>query len=263
MYIHRFSSSKKKRISKRSIPVLMYHHVKKKNGFITVTIENFEQQMRYIKEHNYNPITSLDLYNYLITGYLPAPKPILITFDDGFLDNYLYAFPILKKYNLKATIFAITSRIDEATADAQGNGEFCTWEILKEMFSSGLIDIQAHTHQHIRFDKSYDDKNRLLEVLKGDLQKAKSLIEGRLSKKCKFMAWPWGFYNQEYTELALMLGYQGMFTTKKGINITGGDVTRIKRFVIKDKDERWLAQRLFIYSHALLGNVYSKVVGKV
>lgn len=115
---------------------LMYHNVfiNKTNGIIS--IEEFEQHMEYIKNKKTFKMEELENLNYKV------PKnSILITFDDGYKNNYTNAFSILKKYGLKATIFLNTKYV--------GNDEYyLNWDEIKEMYKSGLIDFQMHTHSH-------------------------------------------------------------------------------------------------------------------
>ena len=92
-----------------SISVLMYHHVLENDGTIAISQKNFEAQMKMLAKGGYTTITPDELLAYK-QGKITLPKKsVLITFDDGWRNNYIYAYPILKKYGLKATIFLITS----------------------------------------------------------------------------------------------------------------------------------------------------------
>ena len=153
-----------------SIPILMYHHVNEYKGdMVTISPVDFEKQMAYLKD-NFNTIYLSELLSYLKKGKGLPPHTCVITFDDGYYDNFVYAYPILKKYNLKATIFAISSRVGEerngyeiknhyesnlagALKGCAGrpSENFLTWGELKEMEESGLIDIESHTLTHARY----------------------------------------------------------------------------------------------------------------
>jgi peptidoglycan/xylan/chitin deacetylase (PgdA/CDA1 family) len=151
----------------KGTPVLLYHQV---NPLINVTPELFEEHLKYIAAR-YETFTYTEVYDYVKKeGKLPADS-LLITFDDGYYDNYKVVFPLLKKYNLKATFFINTLFIGEnsrqentafeigeqanikallkyyATGDATSNQYMTTAEI-QEMVASGLCDFQAHTHTH-------------------------------------------------------------------------------------------------------------------
>ena len=151
----------------KGTPVLLYHQV---NPLINVTPELFEEHMIYIASR-YETFTYAEAYDYVKEhGKLPV-NSLLITFDDGYYDNYKVVFPLLKKYNLKATFFINTLYISSlprsvetpfevsekanikallkfyATDDGSSNQYMTSFEI-KEMVASGLCDFQAHTHTH-------------------------------------------------------------------------------------------------------------------
>ena len=88
-----------------SVSVLMYHHVLKRGGFIASSAEDFALQMRFLAEAGYKTLTMGEFIAYK-KGQLAVPKKsVLITFDDGWKDNYVYAYPILREFGLRATIF--------------------------------------------------------------------------------------------------------------------------------------------------------------
>ena len=154
-----------------SIPVLMYHHILPKDGFITSSCDNFEKQMQFLVNDGWNTINSNEFYNYKQKKLKLPKKSILITFDDGWRDNFVYAYPILKKYNLKATLFIVTQWIDKASKIDDCNyidknhsqckalvatnprSVMLTWKELKLM--NDVFDIHCHTHTHR--DKYFGD----------------------------------------------------------------------------------------------------------
>ena len=115
---------------------LMYHSVDNEKGKGGIFVNEFEEHIKWIKDKRTFKMEELKNLNYTL------PKnSILITFDDGYKNNYTLAFPILKKYNMKATIFLNTKFI--------GKDEFyLNWDEIKEMYESGLVDFQLHTHSH-------------------------------------------------------------------------------------------------------------------
>ena len=115
---------------------LMYHSVDNEKGKGGIFVNEFEEHIKWIKDKKTFKMEELKNLNYTL------PKnSILITFDDGYKNNYTLAFPILKKYNMKATIFLNTKFIEK-------DEFYLNWDEIKEMYESGLVDFQLHTHSH-------------------------------------------------------------------------------------------------------------------
>lgn len=150
---------------KRSIPVLYYHRVGSPDGIhLSVPIADFDRQMRFLAKKNINVISVSQLFAWL-QGSLKVRLPaVCITFDDGFIDNYRHAHPILQKYGCKAGLFIATSLIRPAglpaakellpfneshTKARQGDlSHFLAASELQEMAASGVWEIYSHTHSH-------------------------------------------------------------------------------------------------------------------
>ena len=263
------------------IPVLMYHHVNPEGNFINVKPHLFESQISYLKESGYTALNSTDLLEILNGTRTPPDKPVVITFDDGWLDNWLFAYPILKKYNMKAVIFVVTSlihekgmrmRSDEGPVKGLPLHKECqqkvesgsaqevmlSWEEIVEMENTGLMDIQSHTHTHQRWDKLYSDHKERMTALNGELKISKEVIENKLKKQCNALCWPWGKYDNAYIEAARSAGYKLLFTTEKGANTSASEPWRIKRIVIGNIGNFALRKKLFIFSRDRLSKAYLK-----
>ncbi|MBQ3414690.1 MAG: polysaccharide deacetylase family protein [Clostridia bacterium] len=170
------------------IAVLCYHNigtVEEKNNFPqeqewTIDVENFEEQLKMLKKHNYKTLTLEEFYNWK-QGKIKLPyKSVLITFDDGFLSNYQHAFPLLKKYNMNATVFLIGNYMTEKNEKWSGNlKEYISKETLekaKEEYPN--IDFASHSYAlhepNILQTKSYeeliqDEKDFREKILKTDI----------------------------------------------------------------------------------------------
>ncbi len=121
---------------KNFVLCLMYHSVDKEQGKGGIFVKEFEEHIKWIKDKKTFKMEELKELNYTL------PKnSILITFDDGYKNNYTLAFPILKKYNMKATIFLNTKFIGK-------DENYLNWNEVREMYESGLVDFQMHTHSH-------------------------------------------------------------------------------------------------------------------
>ena len=184
--------------------VLNYHKIDNMNISLSVLPKDFEAQMKYLKENNFHTITPDELYSAL-SGSTELPEnPVLITFDDGYEDNYVYAYPILQKYGFKGTIFVITSFLDKNMKN------YVTWEQAEEMEASGTISIQSHTVTHSSMTELSD------EQLRHELADSKQAIESHLNKPIHFIAYPTGTYNLHIAQLVKEAGYDGAFTIKYG-----------------------------------------------
>ena len=197
--------------------VLAYHHLlkdienKNKDNAAIVSVENFEKQMKHLHDNGYKAITIQELNSYLKYGK-PLPKEsVLITFDDGYKSNYVYAYPILKKYNLKASIFMITGSIPDKPQPFNPNrlSFMSKGEIIK---SKDIFEFACHTHSLHNLEKN--KKSALLnsekETIANDLRMSKQLIYTR------FFAYPHGQYNKCIESVLKEEGFELAFTIKKG-----------------------------------------------
>ncbi len=150
-----------------SIPVLYYHHVEPGDP---ITPRVFEIQMQYLLSKGYRSISLLELAEFMQGLHRPGRKSFVLTFDDGFYCNYRHLFPILKKSGLKATVFAVTGARKQSIdagpreqargytarsgANAEATANFATWDELKAMAESGLVQVEDHSLFH---DRVYRD----------------------------------------------------------------------------------------------------------
>lgn len=218
-----------------NVPVLMYHHVGYPGDDSTViTPELFEEHIKALSQAGYTSVTMEDLKNYVNYGTALPEKPVVITFDDGYLSNYEYAYPILEKYGMKATIFVIGATV--------GNTEYYkdtqypitphfTWEQGAEMVESGVISLQSHTydmHQWPDYEESTARENILqlegeseedyIEHLTSDCQESRSGIEENCGSEVFAIAYPYGLYSPLAQVVLAENGYEISFTTNPGEN---------------------------------------------
>jgi len=187
------------------IPVLNYHQINNKaHNALTLSSQEFDAQMAYLHESGYNSISPDQLVDYLQYGKTLPPNPILITFDDGYEDNYRVAYPILQKYNFTATIFLITDFISNSN-------RYLTWSQVKEMQENGF-SFGSHTLSHL-FLTNASDNDILFQ-----LTKSREAMEWRLNQKIEYLAYPGGAYDQQVIKLARQVGYRAAFTIDLGRN---------------------------------------------
>lgn len=166
------------------VPTLMYHAVSDDCWGIAqlfVRPSELEKQLQWLQEEGYTTIHFEDL------GRVDAiEKPILLTFDDGYLDNYTELFPLLKKYNAKATVFMIMGSV--------GGWNYLTADQIKEMDASGLVSFQSHTVTHEFLS------TRTAEQLEYELAESKRMLAELIGKESFVLCYPTGKYSEQSLE---------------------------------------------------------------
>jgi peptidoglycan/xylan/chitin deacetylase (PgdA/CDA1 family) len=270
----------------------MYHHVQFRGGDrLTVDAAGFEAQVRYLRNRGY---ATLDVGGYVrcLRGDAPWPRrAVLITFDDGYLDTWAYAFPILRRYNAKATLFLVTGWVSDApgrrpTMDTVEPGRppaglpalpahdkgwvelqhlgassplALTWDEVAAMARSGLLDIQSHTHTHplCRVGLEIDEAS-----LREELRRSREAIERHLGTSCRYLCWPRGWFNEAAIRIAREEAYEACFSTIPGANPRGAELGSLRRIDVKRSRAGWLRTRLFIYTRPTLAAWYFRIRGK-
>lgn len=191
-----------------NLPVLMYHHVESdenarhyKRTSLNVPPEVFRKHMEYLKSKGYTSITPADLANFFDNGVPLVSKPVLITFDDGYVDIGDEAFPIMRDLGMRGTIFIPTGLME--------NFNYLTWAKIDEMKSSGLINFGNHTWSHRNTGSSHEVVTR--EITTADTQLSDHGING-----VKTFAYPYGIDTAFAEKLLLSMDYKMAFTTVPG-----------------------------------------------
>lgn len=187
----------------QSIPVLYYHSIDyEKGNELRIPKEKFREEMKFLRDNGYTTLTMNEFYNFLAYNKPIPKKSVVITLDDGYEDNYENAFPILKEFGFKATIFIITGAIDNEK-------NILTSSQLREMEHYG-IDIESHTVNHDKLDKlTYNEQ---LSTLKN----SKNFLEKLLDKRVNYIAYPYGEWNGDTVKAVKAAGYKLAFTTASG-----------------------------------------------
>lgn len=253
-----------------SIPVVMYHHVSKADRELNVYPELFEDQLRDLSHKGWKTLSGEEFLHFSEDETDRPKKCVLLTFDDGFADNYVFAYPMLKKFNMKAMMFVATNFItdDEVKRDTfvsmthndawklaysdRRSEVMCTWKELEEMETSGVFDIQCHGTTH---DTPELMREKKYKAVKDDLIGGKAVLETRLSKKAYHFAWPRGHYDEEGVRIALDAGFRALYTTERGAN-TKDTLHAVNRLPVKCKEGKWLTGKLPIYSSLILSKLY-------
>ncbi len=184
------------------VPILNYHKVDDYVHPLSVSPEQFEQQMAYLAQEGYTAITPDQLMENFNYGRRLPTKPILITFDDGYLDNYVNAYPIMKKYGFTGIIFIITDLVSQ-------DSRYMNWEQIQEMKNNGFL-FGSHTLSHVPLTKVSDER------LRRELVESRQLIKNHLGQYPKYFAYPTGAYNRKVQKATREAGYVAAFTIRYG-----------------------------------------------
>ena len=211
--------------SKYAIPVLMYHSVNPQGNpdvnRLVVMPATFEKQMRFLKQRGYNVIPLEAVADLLKNSKRLPRRPITITFDDGYKDNYTYAFPVLKKYALPATVFIITNEV--------GRPDRLSWGQIKEMQASGIIAFGSHCLGPEPLVNIKSDTE-----LKRIIFDSKKLLEEKLGCPVTMFGYPEGRFNDKIKKLVKDAGYRLAVATSPGKEYPNNDVFLIKRLRISE-----------------------------
>ena len=197
------------------VPIAIYHNIdgnSKKDG-LSVSPESFERQMKFLRDYKYNVI-SLESLMSLMNNKTRIPRnTICVTFDDGSLNNYDVAYPILKKYDIPADIFIVV--------DFVGKDGYMTWLEIQEMCKNKMsIGSHSMTHPFLQFMKDKD-------AVKKEIRDSKSIIESKLNEKIYVFAYPLGGFNEEVKKEVIDAGYIGAVGTNLPVGYSNND-----RFVL-------------------------------
>ena len=221
--------------------VLMYHMVREhidgaKFNKLRVKPAEFEKQVAWMKAEGFHFVTMQEL----VENWGKHPeKTVAITFDDGYLDNLENAYPILEKYQAKATIYVVVDRHDRDWSTYKkahhNSGELAREPKLNDqqvqfLAQSGVVEIGSHTLTHANLDK-LDAVACLSELLD-----SKQLLEQLTGKSVNSFAYPFGIYSQRDVDFAQQVGYSNAVTTKEGIDGVNPDFMQLQRIKISGKD---------------------------
>jgi len=199
-------------LPKSGVPVLMYHSINYNvNNDAVISPKQFAAEMAYLYENNFHTITLDQLYDYL-TNHSPLPEnPVALTFDDGYADNYTFALPVLKKYNMKSALFMVSGFVNS-------NDYYLNWQQLREMKTGGF-EIYPHTVSHPRL-AGLDYQTQRQEVIN-----SKEIIEKKLGGNAPYFCYPYGNYNRYTINLLKDAGYRMAFVmqVQEPVKVKPGD----------------------------------------
>ena len=237
----------------RHVPVLCYHYIRGKSdpirlvrvfGYVvlslpllddselwTTSARGFERQMEYLVQRGYHTVTLDELNEWQMGLRDLPPNAVAITFDDADESVYDYAFPVLKRLGLRATVFVVTGRV----GTRWGEVRVLEWTRLREMYQSGVFDIQSHTHDlHYKVNEgsaaspvflAATEPGRPVEgltswedLVRDDLTKSRDAIRAHIGRTPAYLAWPYGFGNPRVDRVAYEVGFARTLSLRLGAN---------------------------------------------
>jgi len=193
------------------VPVLMYHYIStpppgadKYRLDLSVTPRQFAAQLAWLRANGYTPVTLGDLYDALTSGAPLPPRPVILTFDDGYTDAYAHAFRLLRQSGMVGTFFVVTEWLDN------GQAGYLTWDQAREMAAAGMA-IESHSRSHPDLTNDCDYDCRVYQVL-GSVE----TIAAEIGVRPRFFCYPGGRYDAGLFAVLEAAGIVAAVTTHGG-----------------------------------------------
>ncbi|MEW6101642.1 MAG: polysaccharide deacetylase family protein [Candidatus Omnitrophota bacterium] len=218
--------------SQHVVPILMYHQlvsVSNPKYKLAVSADSFDRQMSFLRKYHYNVLSLEELGEMITKKKKIPPKTVAITFDDGYKDTYTLAFPILKKYNIPATLFIIVNEVERI------QGDRVSWQDIKEMQASGLVIIGSHT---IGPEPLVNIKSE--QEIKRQIFDSKKILEEKLGRKVNTFSYPEGLFNPAIRKMVIKAGYKVAVATNPGKNYPDDDIFALKRLRVSPTSDNLL-----------------------
>lgn len=233
------------------VPILMYHSVLKdtnRSGKYVITPSQMEDDLKYLSDNGYTTVFMQELIDYVNGKDELPPKPIVLTFDDGYYNNYAYVYPLLQKYQAKAVISVVGTYTDAYSENKDENPAYAhlSWENLKEMQDSGLVEIQNHTYNMHQNDKGRsgckkrrgESDEQYREVLNKDIGKLQQEMRERLNAEAAVFTYPYGSVSEASFPILRDMGFQATLSCQEGMNYIGKnpeDLYMLRRYLRSNK----------------------------
>ncbi|MBE7032242.1 MAG: polysaccharide deacetylase [Ruminococcaceae bacterium] len=216
---------------KIDVPILMYHNIFRSSGGhgnYIIAESSFENDLKFLKDNGYTTVFMQDLIDYVYDGKPLPEKPVVLTFDDGYSNNFLYAFPLLEKYNAKAVLSIIGYYTDLYTKSPDENPSYShvTWDNVKDMMKSGLVEFQNHSYNLHTTDKGRNGTKKKRGESDADYKKVLTEDLGKLQQEFKdntnytpnTFTYPFGSVSNASFEIIRELGFKASLSCESGMN---------------------------------------------
>lgn len=236
------------------VPILMYHGITEDPAKVSkyvISKQMLEDDFRYLCENGYHTITVADAIAYVENGTELPSKPIMITFDDGYYNNYCYAFPLLKEYQMKAVISVIGRFTDFYSEEPDENPAYShiTWNEMQEMMDSGLVEFQNHSYDlHTNNQgrngskmKKGESVREYAAFLKHDLELLQTKMQEHTGYIPTAFTYPFGSISEASYDVLREMGFRATLSCEEKTNYLVRNDTacleRLNRFLRSDKND--------------------------
>jgi peptidoglycan/xylan/chitin deacetylase (PgdA/CDA1 family) len=228
------------------LPVIMYHSIvddPRRQGTYVIGRNELESDLKYIRDHGYTTVVVQDLLEYIYDDVPLPEKPIMLTFDDGYYNNYLYAYPMLQEYGMKAVVSLIGSCTDKHTLAVYNNPLYShiTWSQAREMSDSGVIELQNHSYDlhSITRDRTASTRakgeslDHYEKALISDTIRLQALMDSHIKRMPTAYVYPFGLICKDEQGILKEIGFKATFTCYSGDNT-----------ILKDPECLYMMKRL-------------------
>ncbi len=218
------------------VPILMYHSILRStntHGDYIISEAAFEKDLKFLKENGYTTIVMQDLIDFVEKGTPLPEKPVVLTFDDGYSNNFLYAFPLLKKYDSKAVLSIIGYYTDLYTDTPDQNPSYShvTWNDVKKMIDSGLVEMQNHSYNLHTTDKGRNGSKKkrgesddaYKAMLTEDLGKLQDKFKQNTNYIPTTFTYPFGSVSNASFDIIKEMGFKASLSCESGMNKVSRD----------------------------------------
>lgn len=216
------------------LPIFLYHVISPKQTYqYGITPDEFESDLIYLSQNGYSTITMTQLIDSVDSGRSLPPKPVVLSFDDGYYNNYVYAFPLLKKYRARMVLSIIGKSTDDFSSRPSDNLSYAhvTWAQIGEMLDSGLVEVQNHTYNLHEINggrtgcmrKPGESLERYEKVITEDVGKLQKEIAERTGFTPNTFTYPYGKSSESTDGILKKLGFRATLSCDYGVNLIGRD----------------------------------------
>lgn len=218
------------------VPIIMYHSILKNPSYnekYIVSVNNLEEDLRFLKENGYGTVTVKNLTDYVYDGKPLCDKPVMLTFDDGFYNNMAYLLPLLEKYDSRAVISIVGEYTDSASENPDKNPAYAylDWEDCRKMLQSGHIELQNHSYgfHNLKGERkgskkiSWETEEHYREMLKSDLGTMQDKMKAELGIVPEAYTYPFGMVSEASFDAVKELGFKASFSCSEGVSLITDD----------------------------------------